>query len=122
MRQMSQYKLSDVESVIAEMEELIEVPEEIMEEDTEYRIIRSGWWVCIPELDLCLHEGIFLNFEEEEQNYMPDFCITVIRENGQEGWLYYEQDGFLISLANWLHGAYSMDRLENLDCVICKPE
>lgn len=96
---MSQYKLSDVEGVIAEMEEL-------MEEDTEYRIIRSGWWVYIPELALCLHEGVFLNFEEEEQEYMPDFCITVIRENGQEGWLYYEQDDFLISLANWLHGAW----------------
>lgn len=119
---MSQYKLSDVEGVIAEMEELMEIPEEIMEEDAEYRIIRSGWWVYIPKLDLCLYEGIFLNFEEEEQEYMLDFCITVIRENGQEGWLYYEQDDFLISLANWLHGAYSIDRLRKLDCMLCKPE
>lgn len=111
---MSQYKLSDVESVIAGMEELLEVPEEMMEDDAEYRIIRSGWWVYIPELALCLHEGIFLNYEEEEQAYMPDFCITVIRENGQDDWLYYEQDGFLISLANWLHGAYSVGRLKIL--------
>lgn len=51
------YRLSDVEGVIAEMEELMEVPEEIMEEDTEYRIIRSGWWYGFQSLIcVCMRE------------------------------------------------------------------
>ena len=58
----------------------------------------------IPELGLNLHEGVFCNYDGEEGGYLPDFAITVVKEEGQEEWIYYEQDGFLITLANYLHG------------------
>ena len=93
-----------------------------VEGDEEYQIIRCGWWVHIPELDLCLHEGTFLVYDENEQEFMPDFSITLIRENGQDGWRYYEQDGFVISLANWLRGRYEISVIEDMECVMCRPE
>ena len=69
-----------------------------MESGEDYQIIISGWWVHIPELGLNLHEGIFCNYDGEEGGYLPDFAVTVVKEEGQteEEWIYYEQDGFLI--------------------------
>ncbi len=40
---------------------------------------------------------------------LPDFAVTVVKEEGQDEWIYYEQDGFLITLANYLHGKTDMD-------------
>ena len=97
------YRLGEVEEIIAGME-LMEVPDDIMESDVDYQIVISGWWVHIPELGLNLHEGVFCNYDGEEGGYLPDFAITVVKEEGQEEWIYYEQDGFLITLANYLHG------------------
>lgn len=118
----SRYKLGEIEGVVAEMEELLDIPDELVEGNEEYQIIRCGWWAYIPELDLCLHEGMFLVYDEQEQAFMPDFSLTLIRENGQEGWLYYEQDGFVISLANWLRGMHGISDIENMECVLCRPE
>lgn len=88
------------------MEQLAEVPDDVMESDENYQIVISGWQVYIPELGLNLHEGVYCNYDEEEGGYLPDFAITVVKEEGQteEEWIYYEQDGFLITLANYLHG------------------
>ena len=61
-------------------------------------------------------------YDENEQEFMPDFSITLIRDNGQDGWLYYEQDGFVISLANWLRGRYEISVIEDMECVLCRPE
>lgn len=114
------YRFGEVEEVIAEMD-LMEVPDDVMESDENYEIVISGWWVHIPELGLNLHEGIFCNYDEEEDAYLPDFSLTVVKEEGQEEWLYYEQDGFLITLANYLHGKMSLGQLEQLFCFIHIP-
>ena len=103
------YRLGEVEEILAEMEQLAEVPDDIMESDEDYQIVISGWQVHIPELGLNLHEGIYCNYDEEEGGYLPDFAITVVKEKGQEEWLYFEQDGFLITLANFLHGRTDLD-------------
>ena len=118
----SQSRLAEIEDAVAEMEELFDIPDELVEGDEEYRITRCGWWAYISELDLCLHEGTFFVYDEDEQEFMPDFSLTLIRENGQDGWLYYEQDGFVISLANWLHGTHTLQSVEEMECVLCKPE
>lgn len=118
----SQYRLAEIEDAVAEMEELLDIPDELVEGNEEYRITRCGWWAYIPELDLCLHEGTFFIYDEDEQDFMPDFSLTLIRKNGQDGWLYYEQDGFAISLANWLRGMYTLLSIEEMECVLCKPE
>ncbi len=116
------YRLGEVEEVLAEMEQLAEVADDIMESGEDYRIVISGWWVHIPELGLNLHEGIFCNYDEEEGGYLPDFAVTVVKEEGQEEWIYYEQDGFLITLANYLHGKTDLGNLEQLCCFIRIPD
>lgn len=118
------YRLGEVEEILAEMEQLAEVPDDIMESDEDYQIVISGWQVHIPELGLNLHEGIYCNYDEEEDGYLPDFAVTVVKEEGQDEWIYYEQDGFLITLANYLHGKTGMDlgQLGQLSCFIRMPE
>ena len=118
------YRLGEVEEIIAGMEQLAEVPDDIMESDEDYQIVISGWQVHIPELGLNLHEGIYCNYDEEEGGYLPDFAVTVVKEEGQDEWLYYEQDGFLITLANYLHGRTNLDlaQLGQLSCFIRMPD
>lgn len=115
------YRLGEVEEVVAEMD-FMGVPDDVMESDENYEIVVSGWWVYIPELGLNLHEGIFCNYNKEEDAYLPDFSLTVVKEEGQEEWLYYEQDGFVITLANYLHGKMSLGQLEQLFCFIRMPD
>ena len=118
------YRLGEVEEILAEMEQLAEVPDDVMESDEDYQIVISGWQVYIPELGLNLHEGVYCNYDEEEGGYLPDFAITVVKEEGQDEWLYYEQDGFLITLANYLHGKTSLGsgQLGQLSCFIRLPD
>ena len=112
------YRLGEVEEILAEMEQLAEVADDIMESDKDYQIVISGWQVHIPELGLNLHEGVFCNYDEVEGGYLPDFAITIVKEEGQDEWLYYEQDGFLITLANYLHGKTDLEQLGQLSCFI----
>ena len=116
------YRLGEVEEILAEMEELVEVPDDIMESEEDYQIVISGWRVNIPELGLDLHEGMFCYYDEQEKAYLPDFAVTVVKEEGHEEWIYYEQDGFVITLANYLHGKMKLEHLEQLFCFICMPD
>lgn len=115
------YRLGQVEEIIAGME-LAEVPDDILESGEDYEIVISGWWVHVPELGLNLYEGIFCNYDKEEDAYLPDFSVTVVKEEEEEEWIYYEQDGFVITLANFLHGKMDIGQLEQLFCFIRMPE
>ena len=55
---------------------------------------------------------------------MPDFDVTVLYENelADDMWLYFEQDGFLVSLGNWLNGRLSMGEIESLECHLVMPD
>ncbi len=119
------YRLVEVEEIIGEMD-FSEVADDVMESEEDYQIVISGWWVQIPELGLNLHEGVFCNYDEAEQMYLPDCAISIVAEAGEEtkegDWLYYEQDGFVLTLANFLRGKMDMERIEQLSCFICLPE
>lgn len=117
------YRFGEVEEAVADME-LCDVADDIAETDEEYQLIVSGWWVHIPELHLRLYEGVVCNWEEESQMFMPDFSVTVVceEEAGASEYLYYEQDGMVITLANWLNGRMSLDAVEQLWCELIVPE
>ena len=117
-------RLRDVEKIISE-KDLFYVPDDILECDTDYQIVVSGWWVHIPEFGINLREGVFCNYDETEKEYLPDFSITVIMEAEEEpegGWLYYEQDGFEITMINYFSGQMGMDTVSELSCLICIPD
>lgn len=117
------YRLWEVEEVLAEMD-MSEVDDDIAETDEDTQIVISGWYVYLPELGLKLHEGVVGVWDEEMQGYIPDFSVTVVYESDSDNtdYIYFEQDGFVITMANWLNGRLSMDEVEQLRCEIVIPK
>lgn len=115
------YRLFEVEEVLAEMD-FSDVDDDIAETDEDYQLVISGWWVHIPELNLNLREGVVCNWVEESQMFLPDFAVTVVYEAGAEYQddIYFEQDGLVITLANWLNGRVPLDVIEQMRCSIYK--
>ena len=117
------YLLGKVEEAVSEMD-LSEVPDSIIETDEGSMLVVSGWWIFIPLLNMYLREGIVCAFDKDEQDYLPDFSVTVLMESELEvdGWIYFEQDGFAISLANYLNGRMEFTDIDSLECVLCLPD
>lgn len=116
------YRLGKVEEAVCKME-LSDVPDDVIEIDENSQIIISGWKVIIPRLGLALYEGVFCCFDRKEQTYLPDFSVTVIKEMSEEEikegeWIYYERDGFVITIANYLNGKKGLNWIEQLSCFI----
>ena len=117
------YRIHEVEEVISEMD-LSEVEDDIAETDEDMQLVISGWYINIPELNLNLREGVVCIWDEEEKLFMPDFAVTMIYEGDIEGkdWINYEQDGFVVTLANWLNGRLPVEQIEQLRCEIVIPQ
>lgn len=117
------YRLGDVEEAVCEMD-LSEVADDVAEIDEDMQLVVSGWQVFVEDLGLTLREGVVCVWDKEEGMYMPDFSVTVIYEGRQEpeDYLYYEQDGFAITLANWLNGRLPLEQIEQLWCELVIPE
>ena len=51
---------------------------------------------------------------------MPDFSVTVIYEDENElnHYLYFEQDDFITTMHNWLHGRLTDDEISELMCEV----
>lgn len=117
------YRVYKVEEVISEMD-LLEVEDDIVETNEDIQLVISGWHVHIAELNLNLREGVVCIWDEDEKLFMPDFAVTVIYEGDIENkeWIYYEQDGFVVTLANWLNGRLPVEQIEQLKCEIIIPQ
>lgn len=118
-----QCRLADVEKYLEETE-FSEIPDDVVEFEEGYQLVLSGWYVNIPELHLRLHEGVVGYWDEKVKEYMPDFCVTVIYpENlAEKEYLYYEQDGMMTAMVNWLHGKMPIDMIEQLACELVIPQ
>ena len=118
-----QCRLAAVEKYLEETD-FSEIPDDAVELEEGYQLVLSGWYVNIPELHLRLHEGVVGYWDEKIKEYMPDFCVTVIYpENPAETeYLYYEQDGMMTTMVNWLHGKMPIDMIEQLACEIVIPQ
>ena len=59
-------------------------------------------------------------WDEDEKVYMPDFDAIVIYEDANElsSYLYYEQDGFVVTVNNWLHGRLDYEEISQLMCEV----
>ena len=118
------YRLCDVEEAVSEMEELMDIADDIAEIDDDMQIVISGWSVYVESLNLTLRQGIACVWDEGERLFMPDFDVTVVYEGNIEtqDWLYYEQDGMVVTLGNWLNGRLSCEQIEQLWCEFVIPE
>lgn len=118
------YRLCDVEEAVSEMEELMDIADDIAEIDDDMQIVISGWSVYVESLNLTLRQGIACVWDEGERFFMPDFDVTVVYEGNIEtqDWLYYEQDGMVVTLGNWLNGRLSCEQIEQLWCELVIPE
>ena len=118
------YRLCDVEEAVSEMEELMDIADDIAEIDDDMQIVISGWSVYVESLNLTLRQGIACVWDEGERLLMPDFDVTVVYEGNIEtqDWLYYEQDGMVVTLGNWLNGRLSCEQIEQLWCELVIPE
>lgn len=123
------YRLVDVEEAIAESEDLADVADDIAETDEDMQLVISGWHVYVEALNLSMRQGIVCVWDEDAKMYMPDFDVTVVYEGNlaessreNPDWLYFEQDGFVVTLGNWLNGRMSLGDLEQLWCELIVPE
>ena len=107
-----------------QMEELIDTEDDIAEIDDDFQIVVSGWSVYVESLNLTLRQGIACVWDAEEGLFMPDFDVTIVYEGNIETqeWLYYEQDGMVVTLGNWLNGRLSCEQIEQLWCELIIPE
>lgn len=112
-------RLEDVEEKMAETD-TFDVPDDIAETDDNYQLVISGWYVKISSLNLHLRAGVMCLWDEDEKIYMPDFDVTVIYEDENElsSYLYYEQDGFVVTVNNWLHGQLDYEEISQLMCEV----
>ena len=123
MENRKKYRLGDIEEVISEME-FEDRCDEIVEIDDDLQLVISGWYVVVPSLSLTLRAGVACAFDEEAGMFMPDFDVTVLYEDElmTDEWIYYEQDGFTVTLANWLNGRLPISNIETLECYLVIPD
>jgi hypothetical protein len=122
------YQLGEVEEIISEMD-MSDIPCEIVKINNETQLIISGYSIYIESLNLSLKEGEFCVWNNDEKAFIPDFSVTIIYDGKitDDEWLYYEQDGFTITLANWLNSnllsEYApLEQIGQLQCEIIIPE
>ena len=118
------YRLGEIEEAVSEMEELIDITDDIAEIDDDFQIVVSGWSVYVESLNLTLRQGVACIWDTEAGLFMPDFDVTIVYEGNIETqeWLYYEQDGMVVTLGNWLNGRLSCEQIEQLWCELIIPE
>ncbi|MFR3433840.1 MAG: hypothetical protein ACLTSW_11570 [Coprococcus sp.] len=123
MENRKKYRLGEIEEIISEME-FEDRCDEIVEIDDDLQLLISGWYVVVPSLSLTLRAGVACAFDEEAGMFMPDFDVTVLYEDElmADKWIYYEQDGFTVTLANWLNGRLPISNIETLECYLVIPD
>ena len=122
-----EYALSEVEAAVASMEELAMLDDDVMEEDAAHQILVSRWQPIIRGWELDLHEGSWYSWDEAKGCFTADFSVTIIKEHGKTGYLYWEQDGFLSAMANYMRQRFDLEAMDmkslgQLMCLIQVPE
>lgn len=62
----------------------------LLEEDSDHQIWLDGAFIRIEQLEIDIYPGQYLVFDEEEQEYMPDFTIYVFMKRGTKEVVYDE--------------------------------
>lgn len=84
---MKSFTLENVEEAFEE----IEIEDSfLLEEDETHQIWLDTTFIRVHELNIDIYFGQYLNYDEDEQDYYPDFSIYVFKELGSNTVLYDE--------------------------------
>lgn len=111
--------LCDADEKIAELE-LIDGQTVIEEEEKEHRIIRFGYYVRIPELNLDIHEGVCEVWDDLERRYTVDYALSLIYRQDEEELIYQEQDDMIATLFNYLRIDNREMLISNIEDIRCE--
>lgn len=114
--------LSDVEEFICDAE--LDVADVELERDDDHLILESGYFVNVPSVNLHVREGTFCCADEDGDGYSPDFSLTVVcaADGEPSSWLYWEQDGMAVTLANFLRDrGFDLSAVSALPCELFVP-
>jgi hypothetical protein len=113
---MKKFLLSDVENFFYDENSDVEMLVE--EEDDESAVLVEDRYIRIPALNLVVRqgEGCIKNGGDLE----PDFSLTAIYDTKEVGGTmrYFESDGIILSLYNYLGGTVSAERLRDMKCLV----
>lgn len=115
-----------LECLLGEVEERLteeffdELPVE--EEENEYVIVANEARIIVPALNLSVREGTYLRYDEDEEDYLADFSLTLIYEKDEtdpKKYLCWEQDDLIVAIYNYINRSanYDMDALEACSCI-----
>lgn len=118
-----EYKLGELEEKLSELD-FEERCDEFVEVDENLLLVVSYWCVEVPSLAISFRMGVACVYDDEAEMYMPDFDITVLYEGELESdkWIYYEQDGFVVTLANWMNSRLTLSDIESPECYLIVPD
>ena len=84
-----QFKTYTLDEAEEQLDELL--PDNVLWEDYEtHQIWLDGPCIRIPELNVDIYPGVYCQFDEEENEFVPDFSIYVFMELGTKEYVYDE--------------------------------
>lgn len=118
MKKIWEGPLSEVESAIADNYETLTFGvSDIIEQEVDYMIVARPYEVKVAELHVYCKEGTYYLQDVADGGYEPDFdLILVYGFDGEDNYLYWEQDGIAVTLANFFHGTYTIDQINAMHC------
>ncbi|MCR5273717.1 MAG: hypothetical protein K6E13_12170 [Lachnospiraceae bacterium] len=111
------YSVDDVLEKYSE-EESFEIDDLFVEIDEDSVLVATGPEIQIPELELACREGYMLT-RYEDGEMVPDWSLSVFynMDDTAENYVYYEQDGILVSLHNFLMFTKNIS-LSDFECIV----
>lgn len=112
--------LKNLEDTMAEMRETLDAEPSKVEMSEECFSVTDGIYAEIPDIGLAVESGVVYQLYEDGE-YYPDWDVTFVFRIGDnpQNYLYYEQDGIVTTLHNYLSNdgmsGYLRGRLE---CII----
>lgn len=120
------------EIIKCKFEELDDILENIMEygideyevniEDIPDKLCVMGYRILFPAVNYSVRSGLWLSLYDD--GYMADFSLSLVYDYDEEDptqWLYWEQDGEVVSLYNFLtivNEGNMFHALEGSECII----
>ena len=89
----------------------------LLEEDEDHQIWLDGPFIRVPALNIDIYPGQYLQYDEDEQEFMPDFSIYVFMKLGTKEVVYdegYTSFGAAVHNYSRMHAEYEQINVSEL--------